>query len=105
MYGGTSEGGCFGGRQDVSCCVTKVSSGRRIVVGALVLLVSVCRGVVVVVPFDLCCVVFVCLVLATAEAFFSLSALRSRRRCGVAILGRRERKNCLCNRVCAHFAK
>ena len=51
---------------------------------------------------------FVCFVLATAEAF-SLGALRSPRRGGggVAVLveGERERGICLCNRVRARFAK
>jgi hypothetical protein len=55
---------------------------------------------------------FVCFVLATAEAFFSLDALRSRGGGGgVALLvegeGEREkeRRIFLCNRVRARFAK
>jgi hypothetical protein len=50
-------------------------------------------------------------VLATAEAFFSLDALRSRGGGGVALLvegegeRERERRIFLCNRVRARFAK
>lgn len=69
--GSTSEGGCCCDRRDVSCRVPKVSSGRRIIVGALVLVDSVCRGVVVVVLFDLCCVCW-------RQRRPSLGALRSR---------------------------
>ena len=49
----------FGDGRDVSCRVPKVPFGRRIIVGNLVLVASVCRGVVVVVLFDSC---FVCLI-------------------------------------------
>lgn len=88
----------------MSCRVPKVSSGRRIIVGALVLVVSVCRGVVVVVLFDLCFVcLFVSFVLATAEAFFSLGALRSPRRrgSGVAVLVEGERERDLLVQSCS----